>query len=213
VAPTVPDGEGHVRDAAPDDAGPESGPRFQLFVVTGANGTGKSSLCPHLRELLPDCVVFEGDVIPITWSLDEWSERKAEYRNTCLSVALEIARNDLPVIFVSTADPDEFEASPIRSQFHHIHYLALVCDEEVIEQRLRSRPVPHTPVAKDFDRYLNTQLWVDRSYRAAAGADPSLTVVDVSALLPQRTAEQVAIWVRERVTGTAGARSVTSQPA
>ena len=170
-----------------------------LFVVTGANGTGKSTVCPLLRRRLADCIVFEADVIPLPWTLEEWSERKATYRTACLSVALEIAQNRRPVVLVGTTVPEEVETNPLRPYFHEIHYLALVCDEEIIERRLRARPGSHTPLAADFETYLSTQLWLDRAYRERETGGAPVALVDVSALTPESVAERVAAWVRDRL--------------
>ena len=41
-----------------------------LFVVTGANGTGKSAVCRPLRRRLPELAVFEADAVPLPWTLD-----------------------------------------------------------------------------------------------------------------------------------------------
>ena len=38
-------------------------PALPLFVVTGASGTGKSTITGPLRTLLPGCLVVEADVI------------------------------------------------------------------------------------------------------------------------------------------------------
>jgi ribosomal protein S27AE len=38
-------------------------PALPLFVVTGASGTGKSTITEPLRSLLPGCQVFETDVM------------------------------------------------------------------------------------------------------------------------------------------------------
>jgi hypothetical protein len=38
-------------------------PDFPLFVVTGASGTGKTTITGPLRRALPGCDVFDVDVI------------------------------------------------------------------------------------------------------------------------------------------------------
>ena len=38
-------------------------PAFPLFVVTGASGTGKTTITGPLRRVLPGCDVFDTDVI------------------------------------------------------------------------------------------------------------------------------------------------------
>src|SRR5207248_11520779 len=34
-----------------------------LFVVTGASGAGKTSVIPALRQLLPECIIFDKDLL------------------------------------------------------------------------------------------------------------------------------------------------------
>ena len=168
-----------------------------LFVLTGANGTGKSTLCPPLRRLLPECVVFEADAVPLTWSLAEWSERKAEYRTACLSVALEISQSGRPVVLVGTVTPAELETNELRPYFRDVHYLALICDAAVIEQRLRARPGSHTPLALDLEEYIDTQLWVDRLYRDESTGDPPITLLDTTSASPDSLAFEIAAWIRQ----------------
>jgi hypothetical protein len=57
-------------------------PALPLFVVTGASGTGKSTINGPLRTLLPGCLVAETDVILHVAALgwDTW-------RNTWLQLA------------------------------------------------------------------------------------------------------------------------------
>jgi hypothetical protein len=38
-------------------------PGFPLFVVTGASGTGKTTITGPLRRALPGCDVFDADII------------------------------------------------------------------------------------------------------------------------------------------------------
>jgi len=41
---------------------------------------------------------------------------------------------------VGSALPEQFENCPERRYFTHIHYLAVVCDDDTLVQRLRARP-------------------------------------------------------------------------
>jgi len=63
-------------------------PDFPLFVVTGASGTGKTTITEPLRRTLPGCDVFDTDIIlqvaELGW--DTW-------RNTWLRLAHAIALN------------------------------------------------------------------------------------------------------------------------
>jgi hypothetical protein len=61
-------------------------PDFPLFVVTGASGTGKTTITEPLRRALPGCDVFDTDIILQVAALgwDTW-------RNTWLRLAHAIA--------------------------------------------------------------------------------------------------------------------------
>jgi hypothetical protein len=63
-------------------------PALPLCVVTGASGTGKTTITGPLRDQLPDCEVFEADTILQVAALgwDAW-------RNTWLQLAHEVALN------------------------------------------------------------------------------------------------------------------------
>jgi hypothetical protein len=43
-------------------------------------------------------------------------------------------------VLVSTAGPEQGEACSGQRSFGALHHLALVCDDDVLESRLRARP-------------------------------------------------------------------------
>jgi adenylylsulfate kinase-like enzyme len=51
---------------------------FPLYIVTGASGSGKSTVVAELRCQLPECVVFDADLL--------WG-RTNEYHNIWLRIA------------------------------------------------------------------------------------------------------------------------------
>lgn len=57
-----------------------------------------------------------------------------------LRLAKNIGQAGLPIILCGTSLPDQFEACPERRYFATLHYLALVCDEITLKERLRQRP-------------------------------------------------------------------------
>ena len=61
---------------------PQPVPDLPLFVVTGASGTGKTTITGPLRRALPGCDVFDADIILQVAALgwDNW-------RNTWLRLA------------------------------------------------------------------------------------------------------------------------------
>ena len=87
----------------------------------------------------------------------------------------------------------------IRPYFSAVHYLALVCEESTIEQRLWARPPTRTGLTGDFERYLESQVAVDREYRARAEDDPTIVLLNSSAQSTDGLADRAADWVRTRL--------------
>lgn len=109
-----------------------------LFVLTGASGTGKSTIgLSLLRE--PELVALEVDIF--------WRQEFAtpgndyyDFRNLCLRVAKNIQQNGRPVLLCGSSTPGQYEKCVQARYFSRIHYLALVCDNDVLKQRLTVRP-------------------------------------------------------------------------
>jgi hypothetical protein len=68
-------------------------PALPLFVVTGASGAGKTTVTAPLQRLLPECAVFEGDLILQVSALgwDMW-------RDTWLRIAHGVALSGRPTV-------------------------------------------------------------------------------------------------------------------
>jgi AAA domain len=114
--------------------------RQPLFLITGASGAGKTTVCraltPRMRNRF---VVLESDILwgPVPTSAED---DYRSYRNVWLRLAKNIGQAGLPVILCGTALPDQFETCPERPYFSTLHYLALVSDEATLKERLRQRP-------------------------------------------------------------------------
>src|SRR5215467_4302854 len=110
-----------------------------LFIITGASGTGKSTVCLSLTPLLKECVVLEQailrGVVPAT-SEDNYSD----YRNVWLRVTKNVGQAGRPVVLCGTALPEQFEECPERRYFSTLHYLTFVCNDDVLVDRLKRRP-------------------------------------------------------------------------
>ena len=84
-------------------------PALPLFVVTGASGTGKSTITGPLRALLPGCLVAETDVILHVAALgwDTW-------RNTWLQLAHAAALGGQATVLTGSFTPGQLEGLPAR---------------------------------------------------------------------------------------------------
>ncbi len=167
--------------------------QLPLFVLTGASGAGKSSVCLHLPAALPECVALESDIL---WRSEFATpeDNYRSYRNLCLRVAKNVAQGGRPVVLCGTALPEQFELCPERRYFTALHYLALVCDDEFLATRLRARPAWRGAGGDEFVTNMTTfNEWIKVN---AATTQPPMTLLDTTAISVEQSVAQVAAWVR-----------------
>ena len=129
-----------------------------VLVVTGASGTGKSTI---LRELAREAIAggdggpsdrvlpLESDVL---WTAGAGMELE-EYVDLWLRVCLNLHQfGRSTLLFGAGTNPDNLEASTMRRYFPAIRYLALVTDDDVLAERLRSRPDWRESSSEEFVR-------------------------------------------------------------
>ncbi len=163
-----------------------------LLIVSGASGTGKSAICLHLPAALPECVAMETDIL--------WGKVAATpddnyrgYRNAWLRIAKNIGQGGRPVVLCGTAEPDQIEPCPERRYFTAVHYLAVVCDDDVLVERLRQRPGQRANTAEFIDRMRGYNRWFKEH---AASTSPAMTLLDTSHRPLGASVEQTVRWVR-----------------
>ena len=57
-----------------------------------------------------------------------------------LRIAKNVGQSGRPVVFCGSAFPEHFEECPERSDFSKLYYLTLVCDDDLLVERLQQRP-------------------------------------------------------------------------
>ena len=136
-----------------------------LFILIGASGTGKSTICLNLAGRDLPVVPMESDIL---WrnEFDTPDTKYREYRELWLRLCKNISQGGKPVLLCGCGEPSQYEECIERRYFEAIHYLALVCDEDILVRRLKGRP----------------------SWR-------STSVLDTSAALVKETVEQVEGWL------------------
>lgn len=170
--------------------------QLPLFIITGASGSGKTTLCLELIPLLPECVILESDIL---WGLVPATpeDNYRDYRNLWLRLAKNIAQNGRPVVLCGSALPDQFEGCPERRYFSTLHYLALVCDDRLIEARLAQRPQwRQSGSAKVIQSMLRFNQWLKAH---ASTTHPPMTLYDTSHRPISETARDAAQWIRQRL--------------
>ncbi len=166
--------------------------RLPLFLLSGASGTGKSTICLGLDAQLPECVCLESDIL---WR-GEFATPEDDYRSyrdLWLRVAKNIAQAGRPVVLCGTALPEQFESCPERRYVGDIHALALVCDEQELVRRLQARPAWRQTGS---DEFVQRMVAFDRWLREPR---TGISVLDTTHLSIAEATGHVAAWVRARL--------------
>jgi hypothetical protein len=126
----------------PDCGAAEPARRLPLFVVTGASGSGKTTVFPHLVAALPECLVFDAD-----WLIGPF-ERACEFgevdwpalRDAWLSVAHGAAQSGRHTVLLAPFTVAQLDDLPGRRWVAELHLAVLDCADDVRTARLASRP-------------------------------------------------------------------------
>src|SRR5215211_7367132 len=167
--------------------------RLPLFILTGASGVGKSTVCLELAAKTNDVVVMDSDIL---WRVefDQPETNYREYRETWLRICKNISQGGRPVVLGGVGEPSQFEQCVERRYFSELHYLALVCDADSLESRLRSRPATR---GSHNDRCINEQVvfngWLLEN---APQTEPRMTLLDTSEFTVEETVANVERWIR-----------------
>jgi hypothetical protein len=169
--------------------------RLPLFILTGASGSGKSTVGLALAPVLRDeCVVMESDIL---WrpELATPEDGYRSYRNLWLRVAKNIGQGGRPVVLIGSAVPEQFEPCPERRYFRALRYLALVCDDDVLEARLRRRPAWR---GSGTDAFVAKMRAFNRWLREhAATTAPPMALLDTTHLTVHESTAQTQAWIRQ----------------
>jgi len=164
-----------------------------LFIVTGASGVGKTTLCEVLFQNETDYLVMESDLL---WnsSFDTPEDNYREYRRLWLRMCASISQIGKPVVLCGAGIPEQFENLPERVYFTELHYLAAVCDDKSLEQRMRDgrgiQDEGWIQSSMQFNRWLQENAEKNR---------PPITLLDTSCLTAQEAAVIADQWIRERM--------------
>ena len=171
--------------------------RLPLFVITGASGTGKSSTCLALAARTKDFVVIDSDIL---WR-SEFDQPETDYRNyreMWLRVCKNISQAGKPVVLCGASLPEQFEQCIERRYFSEIHYLALVCSDEALESRLRSRPAWRN---SSDEEYIKTHVAFNRWLKEnASSTQPPMSLLDTSEITIDESAALLEDWIRDATT-------------
>ena len=171
--------------------------RLPLLLVGGPAGAGKSTAGAGVLGRVTEAVVFETDLL---WrrEFNTPSDGYLEYFSLWLRLASHVAQSGRPAVLFGAgfAVPHSVEPLAERSLFSAVHYLALVCADDVLAARLRRRPKWRDEDEKLIAEHLKLNRWLKEN---AATTTPPVTLLDTSRDAPAETAARVAAWIKEKV--------------
>jgi hypothetical protein len=117
------------------------------------------------------------------------------YRTLWLRLAKNIGQSGKPVVLVGSGVPAQFEVCSERRYFEVLHYLALIADDDVLEQRLLARPAWRQSASSDV---LATMKSFNRWLREhASTTTPPMSLLDTSHLSIEESASHALAWIRQ----------------
>lgn len=170
--------------------------QLPLFIVAGASGAGKTTLCRRLARECEAVVALDMDIL---WrpEFDTPADNYREFFETWLNVAANIAQSGRPVaLFGAGAGvPGNIEPCRRRRYFTAVHYLALVCDEGALAERLLRRPAWRQAQATGF---IEGQQRFNQWFKTHSQATPPIVLVDTTYADEDAAASQVLAWINDK---------------
>jgi len=171
--------------------------QLPLLIVSGASGAGKSTVCQAMLGKLEDVVLLDSDIL---WR-PEFNRPENNYRDffeTWLRMAKNISQSGRPVVLFGAGMgvPENIELCIERRYFSDIHYLALVCDDEVLAQRLKARPAWR---GSSDQTYIDEHIQFNRWFKEQGKSNTPILLLDTTEVLLETTIEQVKTWISEKV--------------
>ena len=170
--------------------------RLPLLLVGGPAGAGKSTVGATLLGEVTEAIIIESDLL---WrpEFNTPDDGYNSYFRMWFRLAAHISQSGRPAAIFGAgfAVPHNSETLPERRLFSKIHYLGLVCDDEVLAARLRARPSWRDTSDAFIAEHVKFNHWLKEH---AAATEPPVTLMDTTVAAVSETAATVASWLRER---------------
>lgn len=164
-----------------------------LFVVTGASGSGKSTVLPFLRPLLPEMIVLDKDLL---WGYTAGDK----FHEAWLRLVYSLAQSGRHAVILGTIMPGDLAKSEHRGLVGQIHFLNLHCADAEREARLKARPEWRGSGGDAFiTEHINFAHWLLDN--ASTAFNPPMPTVDTTGISAAQAAALIADWITARLDG------------
>lgn len=169
-----------------------------LLLVTGASGSGKSTMAVRLAGVFTEAVVLDQDILWMA-EMDTPEDNWRRFRSLWLRLAADIHQSGRPLLLFGSCDPDQYEPLPERRYVGPIYTLALVCDDHELRRRLTERPAWRGSSGAAF---IDRMLRVNRALRTLTARQPErVALLDTTYQTPDESVAHVATWARTILEG------------
>lgn len=170
--------------------------QLPLLVVSGASGAGKSSVCQHLLGRVTQAILLDIDIL---WRA-EFNTPETHYRDfmeTWLRMCKNISQSGRPVVLFGAGAgvPENLENCIERRYFSEIHYMALVCADDVLQERLRQRPAWRGTEHAFIEESVRFNNWFKENYAAT-------NLIDTTHISLEESARQTSAWIDRTISNT-----------
>jgi adenylate kinase family enzyme len=163
-----------------------------LFMVSGASGSGKSTICNYFAEKTNSFIVLDMDIL---WNkyFDKPENNYKDFFETWLRMAKNISQADLSVVlFGAGCIPKNIEDCIEKRYFSEIHYLGLICKKETLEKRLNNRPKWRKSSDKEFiEKQIEYNNYIKTNKEIKKFETDNITIEGMS--------EKIKKWVEEAI--------------
>jgi predicted kinase len=171
--------------------------QLPLLIVSGASGVGKSTVCNTLLGRLKTAVILDADIL---WR-PEFNQPDDNYRafyEVWLRMCKNIAQSGRPVVLfgAGVGVPENIEPCIERRYFSSVEYLALVCDDNALAERLQSRPQWR---GSNEPGYIAEHQSFNRWFKTYTNTQPPIERLDTTDLDEEITANQVERWINQKI--------------
>jgi len=153
--------------------------RLPAFFVTGASGTGKTTIALAMLKTDNPFVCLDQDIL---WndSFNSGSASHDVFRNTWLRLIKNINQSGKAVMLFGSTIPEQIENCPERRYIGDTYYLALVCQPGVLANRLTARPQWRNSGTKEnVQKMIEFNDWLSNN---AQNTNPNMRLLDTTAI-------------------------------
>jgi hypothetical protein len=154
-----------------------------IFFVTGASGSGKTTVIPELYKVCSEFIILDLDSL-YGPGLEDWEI----ISNLWIRIANQLLLNQKVTILCGTFMPASFENAYLNEQFSP-YFIGLYCEDEIREYRLKLRGWSNEMVQdhKEFND------WIIQNAGTAFGAP--IPLINTSVATPSKVAEDIKHYI------------------